>query len=290
MSRYAEARAGEEKAADRWDRQIRAWRRCLELARRRPLSAWESAHAARRYWEDAWAFQRERIELLVSELRPQPGKKILDIGSGPGVLAVPLAGQGAEVTAVDPALGMISFLKERIAASAASGVILRIECLAKSWEEVDAARDLAPPYDAAVASLSLLMNGIDGCLAKMRSVCRGEILLLWTSSHGVWERHLRRLYPLLYGLDYVPRPGVELLVEVLKELGWRHEVRRLGFVYRESFGSRAEALEHFKRYFAVERPEQVAALQGFPFENLKPGDGGLTLSHPYQAELIKVFP
>lgn len=277
------------RAAACWDDWMRAWRECLEKTRRRPLSAWESAPAARRYWEDAWAFQRDRIELLVSELRPEPGKKILDIGSGPGVLAVPLAGRGAEVTAVDPADGMISFLKERIAASAASGVILRIECLAKRWEEVDVARDLAPPYDAAVASLSLLMNGIADCLAKMRFVCRGEVLLLWTSGHGVWESQLRRLYPLLYGLDYVPRPGVELLVQVLKELDWRYEVRRLDFLYRESFGSRAEALEHFKRYFAVERPEKVAALEAFISENLKPGDGRLTLSHPYQAALIKAF-
>ncbi len=59
--------------------------------------------------------QPERPELLISRLKPVEGKRILDIGSGPGVLAIPLAEAGARVTAVDPSSAMLKILREQAA-------------------------------------------------------------------------------------------------------------------------------------------------------------------------------
>jgi 2-polyprenyl-3-methyl-5-hydroxy-6-metoxy-1,4-benzoquinol methylase len=54
----------------------------------------------------------ENIFALLNEAGFEPkGAKVLDIGCGPGTLAIPLAEAGAEVTAVDIASGMLDRLR-----------------------------------------------------------------------------------------------------------------------------------------------------------------------------------
>ena len=64
--------------------------------------------------------------------------RVLDIGAGPGTLAIPLAPRVKEVTAVEPGAGMVSILQER----AAREGITNIRCIQKRWEDVDPALDL----------------------------------------------------------------------------------------------------------------------------------------------------
>ena len=41
-----------------------------------------------------------------------PDSRVLDIGAGPGTLAIPLAPQVREITAVEPGAGMVEILKD----------------------------------------------------------------------------------------------------------------------------------------------------------------------------------
>lgn len=205
-------------AAARWDEQMTAWQECQARTGRRWLSDWESEQAARRYWELVWRYQPERLRLLISKLGPVAGKRILDIGSGPGVLAIPLAEAGAAVTAVEPSAAMLRFLREMASARKSP----EIYCHVRRWEDLDPARDLNgnQPFDIVLASLSLLMVGLRECLLKMRQVCSpdGQVFLLWTRGQNQWTDELRWLYPELYGFDYVPKPGADLLLQAVKEL------------------------------------------------------------------------
>jgi SAM-dependent methyltransferase len=205
-------------AAERWDEQMRAWQQCQQATGRRSLSAWESARDARRYWEQVCSYQQERLNFLISRLQPSAGKRILDIGSGPGVMAIPLAESGARVTAVDPSPAMLDFLRQMAIRRGAP----EIRCLAGRWEELDPLRhpDDNSPYQAVVASLSLLMVGIRDCLLKMMRSCAsgGHIYLLWGRGKNHWTEQLSHIYPELYGFQYVPKPEAGLLLEVMLEL------------------------------------------------------------------------
>ena len=55
----------------------------------------------------------------------QPGDAVLDLGAGPGLLAIPFAKAGMTVTAVDPEPGMLAELKDAAAMSAAAVDIRR---------------------------------------------------------------------------------------------------------------------------------------------------------------------
>ncbi|MDI6846015.1 MAG: class I SAM-dependent methyltransferase [Candidatus Saccharicenans sp.] len=205
-------------ACDRWDEQMLAWKRCQRRAGRSLHHDRDSVEAARGYWETVWHHQPERLELLLSRLKPAAGRTILDIGSGPGVLAIPLAEAGAAVTAVEPSAAMLHVLREK----AARRKTPEIKCVNLRWEQVIPERDLNShqPFDLVVASLSLLVLGLRESLLKMRQVCApgGQIFLLWSRSHNLWTEELRWLYPELYGIEYAPKPGAELLLQAINEL------------------------------------------------------------------------
>ncbi|MDD3267696.1 MAG: class I SAM-dependent methyltransferase [Syntrophomonadaceae bacterium] len=63
----------------------------------------------------------------------QPGMRILDIGSGPGSFAIPMAALGYHVVAIDPSVKMLDILQANIPGNL-PGSIATVEGL---WEEID---------------------------------------------------------------------------------------------------------------------------------------------------------
>lgn len=249
---------------------------------RRPASGWESVEDAVRYWDNVQEFQKERIDFLTRVLSPCAGRKVLDIGSGPGVLAIPLAEQGALVTAVDPSPGMISVLEAKKRERDLGG----IACLNLPWEKVDVSRDLDGPYDAVVASLSLMMDDIRGSLLKMKQVCRGRVHLVWVKGESTWEKHMRSIRSLLNSDPRAMRPGADLLAGIVKELGYEPEITSAPFPYGERFASRAAALEHMKDYFGIMGADQAGKLSGYLDTCLEPKGGACILNLPAEAWVI----
>ncbi|MCI5130214.1 MAG: class I SAM-dependent methyltransferase [Candidatus Electrothrix sp. EH2] len=66
---------------------------------------------------------------ILPRLTVDHGCSVLDIGSGPGILSIPLAKTAGKVTAIDPSKQMIRYLKE----NAQQEGIKNITCLNKRW-------------------------------------------------------------------------------------------------------------------------------------------------------------
>jgi 2-polyprenyl-3-methyl-5-hydroxy-6-metoxy-1,4-benzoquinol methylase len=81
------------------------------------ISAWDQAdpdaiHPTRSISEDAyWASGEAQAQLLATVI--PAGSKVLDFGCGDGRVAIPMAGLGYEVTAVDASQRMLDRLAER---------------------------------------------------------------------------------------------------------------------------------------------------------------------------------
>jgi SAM-dependent methyltransferase len=73
---------------------------------------------------------QEIIEELLLQKVIRPGQSVLDVGCGPGVLALPLAEQGLRVTALDSSKAMLAVVHQKAEASGIKG----IKIIQSDWE------------------------------------------------------------------------------------------------------------------------------------------------------------
>jgi len=100
------------------------------------------------------------VDAFISRMALQKDDCVLDIGCGPGTLAVPLAKRVKKVVAVDYSPQMLAQLRDYAAREGVTNIETR--CL--SWEED---WSLLPRADIAVASRSLEVGDIEAALEKM---------------------------------------------------------------------------------------------------------------------------
>ncbi|WP_269848431.1 class I SAM-dependent methyltransferase [Methanosarcina horonobensis] len=200
-----------------------------------------------------------------------PESRVLDIGAGPGSLAIPLAERVTHVTAVEPAEGMMEILKQNIE----SHGIRNINCVYKDWESVEAESDLCPPYDIVFASYSLGMKDIRASIQKMIDVSSGYIYLYWFAGDTSWDVHSRNLWPILHGCEYSQGPKADILYNILYDMGIYPHINVFPFEHKNRFENLEEAIEHFKPQYAAFSPEQEEILKSYLQEVLEEENGAL---------------
>jgi 16S rRNA (adenine1518-N6/adenine1519-N6)-dimethyltransferase len=89
------------------------------------------------------------LERLLDAAQPAPGRRVLEIGPGLGILTGGLLDAGAEVTAVELDRGLVALLSERFAGAMADG---RLRLIEGDALDQDLTRLVAAPYDV-VANL-----------------------------------------------------------------------------------------------------------------------------------------
>jgi hypothetical protein len=209
---------------------------------------------------------------------------MLDIGPGPGVVAVAAARFCSRVTTIEPSEGMRALLT----ASAEAAGVENLACIPKRWESVRS-DELLPGYDAVVAAFSLDMPDIRDAVGKMVSVCRGWVHLAWFAGEPSWTADYRRLWPSLHGRQYIPSPKADILLCTLLQMGISPAVclESNEFVY--TFGGIDEALRITAPEFAVVSGRQRAILEAFLRRRLTFSKDGATLRHRYITAKIR-FP
>jgi SAM-dependent methyltransferase len=228
---------------DVWNRQVIKRRELGRVVG--SMNQWQTKQSACRYWESALKTQYERIADTINEIEIFPNSRILDIGAGPGVLAIPLAHRVAHITAVEPLTGMVEALHEKIL----HGKIKNINWIQKYWEDIDVSRDLNPPYDLVLASLSLNMLGIREAILKMVEACSNLVYLYWFAGEPSWEIHSKKLIPLLHQIPFVPMPKSDILFNILVQMGIHPHIKVFDYRFTEEFSSFRELLDDFVEYY-----------------------------------------
>ncbi len=217
-----------------------------------PSHNWNKLENAERYDKNARSEYDDRVKTTIAALDITPDSRILDIGSGPGTLAIPLAPVVREITAVEPGAGMVAILKDRVDRLG----IKTIACLQKRWEEVDLSQDLKTPYDIVIASLSLTMYDIREAIKKMDAAASGSVHLFWFVDMPFWERMYADLWEPLHGSPYHAGPKADCLFGVLFQMGIYANVTMLPLSKEYRFGSRDEMTAFFRKRFGAKTSEQ----------------------------------
>jgi len=220
---------------------------------------WSKKENAERYDANARSEYEERVKVTIASLGAEKEMRVLDIGAGPGTLAIPLAPFVAEITAVEPGAGMLGVLK----AHAEQDGIRNIATVQKLWEDIDIARDLQGPYDIVIASLSLTMHDIREALLKMDATCSGSVHLFWFVDMPFWEKMSFDLQERLHGRPYHPGPKADCLFGVLCQMGIYPDVSMMTLGKEYRFGSREEMLAFFRKRFAAKTAEQQRIVDGY---------------------------
>jgi SAM-dependent methyltransferase len=241
-----------------------------------PSDYWDSREEALEYWK---GFRVNRQSWLEETLRTLPLKtdsRVLDIGSGPGNLAVSLASRAGHVTAIEPAKGMRKVLDEKRREYGLGN----ITCIPKHWEEVDFKADLDAPYDLVIAAFSLTMFDIRDALHKMNEVACGGVFVDWFMDEPGWEAESRWLMPLLRGEGYTPLPKCDILLPIIEELGISPRTQSYSFVHTETFTSMEDAVKHYSRYYGADDQRSRDILTRYLRDHLQSDVAGFRHSMP----------
>jgi len=104
---------------------------------------------------------RSYINQFISLMKPQKNWRVLDVGSGPGTLALPLAALVSQVTALDFSEKMLSVLRDH----ATEDNITNINTLQLAWED-NWEQDIIS-HSVAIASRSLNLPFLRAALEKL---------------------------------------------------------------------------------------------------------------------------
>ena len=233
---------------------------------------WESRESALQFWNMCQQ-ERNRIDKTIWETDTTPQSRVLDIGAGPGTLAIPLAQKVAHVTAVEPAEGMSCVMREKMAEFA----VQNITVVQKRWEDVDVDEDLQPPYDVVIASFSLGMPDIRSAIEKMVNVSSKYVYLYHFAGETSWDRQWSELWPKLHGRAYQTAPKCDVLYNVLYQMGIYPHIRVFRLEHNQRYTSLDEAQKALAPQAQAETVEQKAILRDYLAKVLRKEENALVL-------------
>jgi len=229
----------------------------------------KSIHAA--YMKDH-AKRKKSDTVHLDAMKIPVGSRVLDIGAGPGIYAVPLAAQGCRVTAVEPSPVMREALEENIR----EGGICDITIIPKRWEDVTQ-KELDGPFDAVIASYSLTMIDMGDALFRMQACCTGTVHLFWFLTAPAWVQVNRDLWPLLHGGEFPGEPTADWLWQILCEMGIYANLRVETRFPAPVYATVDDAVQEFTRRLNCTTAAQKETVRNYFQSVLKQEERGLVL-------------
>ncbi|MBI5599067.1 MAG: methyltransferase domain-containing protein [Deltaproteobacteria bacterium] len=206
---------------------------------------------------------------VISVILPRAGnaKTFLDVGSGCGTLAIPLARAGKKVTALDPSPHMIGILEGLIKKDG----LRNIKTINAAWGEA-----ALKPHDVVICSnVPELLKDNQGFLKGADALARKMVFLIAGADPHADKFYYKELFPLIYNKPFLPRSDYLKTYTNLHSLGIFANVEIIEYDFDQPLNDIAEAVEFWKEHMGIVTGEHDEKLRAFLAKKLKKVHGGL---------------
>ena len=155
------------------------------------------------------------VKSMLSRIEVNKDSTILDIGSGPGTLSIPLAKRAGHVTAIDMSKKMVELLENNVAKEH----INNITVLNKNWEEVQLGKDLEK-HDVVIASRSVGGFNLKNSLLKIIDATEEKAYISCLAKGNDFDRYVYERV----GKKYHFSPTHILIYNLLYQLGYYADI------------------------------------------------------------------
>lgn len=243
------------------------WNQLWQQARR--AKSWKSKKKAD--WDQrATAFRKRNADsafakLFIKKMRPQAHWSVLDVGCGPGTLAIPLAPQVARITALDFSQAMLNQLTQR----QQRHHISTITPVQASWQD-DWQQLAIPPHDVCLAARSLAVDDLRAALEKLCAWATKKVFIADRVGAGPFDPDLFAAL----GRPFEPGPDFIYTVNILFQMGIHPHLDYLEFDQQRSFATRADARQGWSWMIDKIQPDEEMALDTYLDERLTTNEDG----------------
>ncbi len=208
-------------------------------------------------------------EQFLQLMKPQSHWRVLDVGCGPGTLAIPMAGQVKSVTALDFSSAMLNELRQKAIDKKISNVYPLQACWTDNWLELD-----IQPHEVAVSSRSLSVFDLKGALEKLNSWALEKVFIADRLGSGPFDPDLFAAL----NRPFDPGPDYIFTVNILYQMGIHPSIDYIEVDSEKTFRSRDEAVAGCRWMFDDLSPAEEKNLAAFVDERLeKKKDGHFSL-------------
>ena len=186
--------------------------------------------------------------------RTEDAKSFLDIGSGCGTLALPLAKAGRKVTAIDASAAMIDILNEDIRAEK----LKSIKAIHSAWGKAD-----VKAHDVVICSNVPVLVAEEGFLEDAARHARKAVFIIENADPTSDKFYYRELYPLLFNKEFGPRGDYLNTYKNLHDMGIFANVEIIEYDFDQPFDDLDEAVEFWKEYIGIVTGEHDSVLRDF---------------------------
>jgi len=230
---------------------------------------WFDKEKAKKYDERVKENNRERAAEQIKKLRINSNSTVLDVGAGPGTLAIPLAKLVKKVTVVEPSPGMVECLKENIKEEGIKNIV----CVNNRWEDVKT--DEVEKHDILIASFSLGMLNLREAIEKMNDLAEKYIYIFWFSGDTPWENLYRGAWTKIHKKEYIPGPKSNYIYNLLYQMGIYANIEVSKMQHSHKFKNIEEAADEIRPQLGIKTKKQEELLKEYLSKKLVNENGYL---------------
>ncbi len=244
------------------------WRQCCRQKSwpKKDQTAWDKRAASYAKRQIGGSYTHRLLEMMAPEVE----WTVLDVGCGPGTIALPLARQVKKITALDFSGEMLKELKLRLAEEK----INNVETRQLSWTDDWQAAGILP-HDVTLASRSMSVTDLGRALEKLDNWATKKVFISDRVGSGPFDPDLFSAL----GRSFEPGPDYIFTINILYRMGIHPRVDYILFPQDKIFNNREEAIQSCL-WMAEELTEaEKPKLERYVDERLRKNpDGSVTLT------------